>query len=51
MAIQAKEFSGEIGKHYPLHVLDRYSLPELIRLAESAWRTLGKLGSRQSGIN
>jgi hypothetical protein len=46
MAIQAKEFTGEIGIHYPLHVLNRYSLPELIGIAERAWQTLGKLGAR-----
>src|SRR4029434_10897634 len=35
---------GEIGIHYPLHVLNRYSLPELISLAERAWQTLAPFG-------
>ena len=35
------QFTGEIGIHYPLHVLNRYSLPELIDLAERATKTLG----------
>jgi alkanesulfonate monooxygenase SsuD/methylene tetrahydromethanopterin reductase-like flavin-dependent oxidoreductase (luciferase family) len=35
------QFTGEIGIHYPLHVLNRYSLPELIGLAERATKTLG----------
>jgi 5,10-methylenetetrahydromethanopterin reductase len=51
MANQAKEFTGEIGIHYPLHVLNRYSLPELIGLAERAWQTLGKLGFSQVWTN
>ena len=57
MAKQEKKFSGEIGIHYPLHVLNRYSLPELIGLAETAWRTMGQiriqpgLDQRQSGIS
>jgi 5,10-methylenetetrahydromethanopterin reductase len=37
-------FTGEIGIHYPLHVLNRYSLPELIALAERAWQTLAPFG-------
>jgi len=60
MSNAAKRFTGEIGIHYPLHVLNRYSLPELIGLAESggagpSWATvadgpvrfgiLGKVGS------
>jgi 5,10-methylenetetrahydromethanopterin reductase len=51
MAIQTKEFNGEIGIHYPLHVLNRYSLPELIGLAERAWQTLGKFGFSQVWTN
>jgi len=51
MATQAKQFTGEIGIHYPLHVLNRYSLPELIGLAERAWQTLGKLGFSQVWTN
>jgi 5,10-methylenetetrahydromethanopterin reductase len=51
MAIQAKEFAGEIGIHYPLHVLNRYSLPELIGLAEHAWQTLGTFGFSQVWTN
>jgi 5,10-methylenetetrahydromethanopterin reductase len=51
MAIQTKQFTGEIGIHYPLHVLNRYSLPELIGLAEGAWQTLGKFGFSQVWTN
>ncbi|HEY6382569.1 MAG TPA: LLM class flavin-dependent oxidoreductase [Pseudolabrys sp.] len=51
MTIQTKEFNGEIGIHYPLHVLNRYSLPELIGLADRAWQTLGKLGFSQVWTN
>ena len=40
----SQTFSGEIGIHFPLHVLNRYSLPELIGLAERAWQTLGPFG-------
>jgi 5,10-methylenetetrahydromethanopterin reductase len=35
------QFNGELGIHYPLHVLNRYSLPELIDLAKRAVDTLG----------
>ena len=34
-----------------MHVLNRYSLPELIGLAERAWQTLGKLGFTQICTN
>ncbi len=51
MAKQEKKFSGEIGIHYPLHVLNRYSLPELIGLAERAWRTMGQFGFSQVWTN
>jgi 5,10-methylenetetrahydromethanopterin reductase len=51
MAIQTKHFTGEIGIHYPLHVLNRYSLPELIGLAESAWKKLEGFGFRQVWTN
>jgi 5,10-methylenetetrahydromethanopterin reductase len=51
MAKQEKKFSGEIGIHYPLHVLNRYSLPELIGLAETAWRTMGQFGFSQVWTN
>src|SRR5262245_53129975 len=44
MAIPLQGFTGEIGIHYPLHVLNRYSLPELIGLAERAWQTLEPFG-------
>jgi alkanesulfonate monooxygenase SsuD/methylene tetrahydromethanopterin reductase-like flavin-dependent oxidoreductase (luciferase family) len=37
-------FNGEIGIHYPLHVLNRYSLPELIDLAARAAHSLGPFG-------
>ena len=42
MSQASSQFSGEIGIHYPLHVLNRYSLPELIDLAERAAKTLAK---------
>lgn len=45
------KFTGEIGIHYPLHVLNRYSLPELIGLAESAWKTMGEFGFNQVWTN
>src|SRR5918995_2068056 len=51
MSNQVERFSGEIGIHYPLHVLNRYSLPELIGLAEHAEQTLGKLGFSQVWTN
>src|SRR5437773_10103983 len=51
MAKQAKKFSSEIGIHYPLHVLNRYSLPELIGLAETAWRTMGQFRFSQVWTN
>src|SRR5215813_11973338 len=51
MFTQAKHFTGEIGIHYPLHVLNRYSLPELIGLAENAWATLERFGFRQVWTN
>ncbi len=51
MSKQAMKFAGEIGIHYPLHVLNRYSLPELIGLAETAWQTMGKFGFSQVWTN
>jgi 5,10-methylenetetrahydromethanopterin reductase len=51
MSNQTKRFAGEIGIHYPLHVLNRYSLPELIGLADRAWQTLGKIGFTQIWTN
>lgn len=51
MAKAESTFGGEIGIHYPLHVLNRYSLPELIGLAETAWRTLGPFGFSQVWTN
>jgi 5,10-methylenetetrahydromethanopterin reductase len=51
MANQAKRFTGEIGIHYPLHVLNRYSLPELIGLAERAWQMLRNFGFSQVWTN
>lgn len=41
MSKSSLRFTGEIGIHYPLHVLNRYSLPELIDLAGHAAETLG----------
>ena len=37
-------FTGEIGIHFPLHVLNRYSLPELIELAARAQNIMGRFG-------
>src|SRR5882724_13213755 len=51
MSNPTKQFTGEIGIHYPLHVLNRYSLPELIELAETAWQTMGKFGFSQVWTN
>src|ERR671922_982880 len=51
MSGESQRFSGEIGIHYPLHVLNRYTLPELIGLAERAWQILGKLGLSQIWTN
>ena len=51
MAKQETKFTGEIGIHYPLHVLNRYSLPELIGLAETAWRTMRQFGFSQVWTN
>src|SRR4029079_17803959 len=51
MSNSEERFSGEIGIHYPLHVLNRYSLPELIGLAETAWHTLGSFGFSQVWTN
>src|SRR5690242_20300413 len=42
--MSVERFSGEIGIHYPLHVLNRYSLPALIDLAARAARILGPFG-------
>lgn len=44
MANPPASFTGEIGIHYPLHVLNRYSLPELIGLAERARQIMGPFG-------
>jgi 5,10-methylenetetrahydromethanopterin reductase len=44
MAPAVRPFDGEIGIHFPLHVLNRYSLPQLIELAERARQTLGRFG-------
>ena len=43
MANPPASFTGEIGIHYPLHVLNRYSLPELIGLAERARPIIGEI--------
>jgi len=51
MSGEPQRFSGEIGIHYPLHVLNRYSLPDLIRLAEKAWETLRPFGFTQIWTN
>src|ERR1043166_284604 len=44
-------FNGEIGIHYPLHVLNRYSLPDLIDLAAHAAQSLGPFGFTQVWTN
>jgi len=44
MATATTKFAGEIGIHFPLHVLNRYSLPELIDLAERARQTMEPYG-------
>ena len=44
MASQPVTFTGEIGIHFPLHVLNRYTLPELIGLADRAVKTMGPFG-------
>ena len=51
MSEPVKQSTGEIGIHYPLHVLNRYSLPELIGLAETAWQTMQKFGFGQVWTN
>ena len=51
MSGRRRQFDSELGIHYPLHVLNRYSLPELIGLAERAWQTLEKFGFRQVWTN
>lgn len=51
MAQQAGKFTGELGIHYPLHVLNRYTLPELIGLAESALQAMGPFGFSQVWTN
>ena len=47
MAKTENGFSGKIGIHDPLHVLNRYLLPELIGLAETTWGTMGQFGFSQ----
>src|SRR5919108_4943950 len=51
MSGESQRFGGEIGIHYPLHVLNRYPLPELIGLAERAWKTLQPFGFTQVWTN
>jgi alkanesulfonate monooxygenase SsuD/methylene tetrahydromethanopterin reductase-like flavin-dependent oxidoreductase (luciferase family) len=51
MANQMERFIGELGIHYPLHVLNRYSLPELIGLADTAWQAMAKFGFTQVWTN
>src|SRR5437762_3368907 len=46
-----EKFTGELGVHYPLHVLNRYSVPELIGLAERAQQSLEKFGFAQIWTN
>ena len=49
MANSPANFAGEIGIHYPLHVLNRYTLPELIGLAERALQIMGPFGFTRVG--
>jgi 5,10-methylenetetrahydromethanopterin reductase len=49
--MSGESFRGEIGLHFPLHVLNRYSLPELIRLAERAVEALRQFGFTQIWTN
>jgi len=51
MADNETQFHGEIGIHYPLHVLNRYALPELIDLAETAWQSMRPFGFSQVWTN
>jgi 5,10-methylenetetrahydromethanopterin reductase len=51
MSGESERFDGEIGIHYPLHVLNRHSLPELIHFAELCLETLGKFGFKQVWTN
>jgi alkanesulfonate monooxygenase SsuD/methylene tetrahydromethanopterin reductase-like flavin-dependent oxidoreductase (luciferase family) len=51
MADHSARFAGEIGIHFPLHVLNRYSLPELISLADKAWQALRPFGFTQVWTN
>ena len=51
MAANLQRFDNEIGIHFPLHVLNRYSLPELIRLAEKARDNLAQFGFAQVWTN
>src|SRR6266550_297007 len=44
MSESSSQFTGELGIHYPLHVLNRYSLPELLDLAERARQSLEPFG-------
>ena len=44
-------FTGEIGIHFPLHVFNRYSLPELITLAERSGKILRQYGFAQVWTN
>ena len=44
MSKSSSQFTGELGIHYPLHVLNRYSLPELLDLAERARQSLEPFG-------
>ena len=41
MSKSFSQFTGELGINYPLHVLNRYSLPALIDLAKCAVDNLG----------
>jgi alkanesulfonate monooxygenase SsuD/methylene tetrahydromethanopterin reductase-like flavin-dependent oxidoreductase (luciferase family) len=44
MANPTAPFTGEIGIHFPLHVLNRYSLPELLGLAARAQQIMERFG-------
>jgi hypothetical protein len=51
MSKSSAQFTGELGIHYPLHVLNRYSLPELIDLADRALKTLGQYNFTRAWTN
>src|SRR5512142_670832 len=51
MANTFPHFTGELGIHFPLHVLNRFSIPELITFAREAQEKLSPLGFTQVWTN